>query len=378
MRQQLGEYRTLYTDVPVTRSGIFQYSGASIDSSLDPYQIYNVYRPASEIGAINVLDAIKLLPISDDHVNSELALTNNICGSTGQKVYYNDVDGTVRADLAIADPNLINKIQMGKKQLSIGMGCEYEFAAGEFDGVKYDFIQKSLTPFHLAVVDVGRAGSQVALDQAVKVGEVYESIALDVADVFLNQEENRMTDQEVIAELKSRIAELESQLASSSAVDQATETELAKDMVEVEVEPVGESEVMPEVQNELVAEVADVLEASEAIKEMVAEKTVAVDAAEIALQVEAETERKINLVKIAKDVGILVTAQGKTYTQVVKDVATKAGISGLSAVEAFIKGKLSVQQQATKPALAMDSAEEIKEDHSDFLNELKKLDRERV
>jgi hypothetical protein len=105
------------------------------------------------------------LPITDDHpsemVNSEnaAALTKGTVLTTGRR------DGDkVMVTATIYDKKLIRKMDGGKRQLSVGYLVELDETPGEHPVYgKYDAIQRNIVPNHLAVVERGRAGAEVAV-----------------------------------------------------------------------------------------------------------------------------------------------------------------------------------------------------------------------
>jgi hypothetical protein len=155
-------------DNPLSKVGVFPYSGAQISSELDPNEIYNVYRPESELSHPQTVDSFKLLPWIDDHEMlgaSEDGLTpaeqKGIHGVIGEDVYF--ADGYLKGNLKVFSEQMADLIQSGKKELSIGYRCLYELANGVYDGVKYQAIQRDIRGNHLALVDEGRAGPDVAV-----------------------------------------------------------------------------------------------------------------------------------------------------------------------------------------------------------------------
>src|ERR1700753_211727 len=58
-------------DNPISKVGIFPYSGRQIDSDgqlkLDPDKIYNVYRPEEELNNSETIESFKLVPWTDEH-----------------------------------------------------------------------------------------------------------------------------------------------------------------------------------------------------------------------------------------------------------------------------------------------------------------------
>ncbi len=164
---------------PLSREGVFPYSGSQVGK--DPEKIYNVYRPAAELSNTETLESLKLIPWINDHVMlgaSENGLTpaeqKGVEGVVGEEVYFKD--GILYGNIKMFSENLADLIENGKKQLSAGYRCVYEFVTGNFNGQPYDAIQKNIRFNHLALVDEGRMGKEVAvLDQAVF---TYDSIEI--------------------------------------------------------------------------------------------------------------------------------------------------------------------------------------------------------
>lgn len=138
-------------DKPViTRAGIFNYHNAS-------GKITKEYRPAEEVFNEDSLNSLRAIPITDGHrgildTNSELdGIVVGSVMSPGQKSDENNV---------VADIVIHNVKRIGaRRELSLGYRCDVEETSGEFNGQKYDQIQRSIRYNHLAVVNKGRAGN---------------------------------------------------------------------------------------------------------------------------------------------------------------------------------------------------------------------------
>jgi hypothetical protein len=155
-------------DNPISKVGVFPYYGRDISPDLIPDQIYNVYRPEEELSNPETIDSFKLLPWTDEHamLGSEdegllPAEKKGIHGVIGEDVYYDN--GYLKGNVKIFSDKLANLIDKGKKELSIGYRCLYDMVSGVFQGQKYDAIQRNIRGNHLALVDEGRSGSDVAV-----------------------------------------------------------------------------------------------------------------------------------------------------------------------------------------------------------------------
>lgn len=156
-------------DNPISKVGVFPYSGAQISSDLDPDKIYKVYRPAEELSDPETIESFKLVPWTDEHamLGSEdegmlPAEKKGVHGVIGENVYFDD-DGYLKANLKVFSNKLSQLIDNGKKELSIGYRCLYDNKPGVYNGESYDFIQRSIRGNHLALVEEGRSGHDVAV-----------------------------------------------------------------------------------------------------------------------------------------------------------------------------------------------------------------------
>jgi len=160
-------------DNPLSKVGVFPYLGSSIGAD-NPNEIYHVYRPEKELASRETLESFKLLPWIDDHVMlgaSEKGLTpaehKGIEGVIGEDVYFKD--GILYGNIKVFSENMADLIEAGKRELSAGYRCVYEMVSGVWNGIKYDAIQRNIRGNHLALVDQGRMGSDVAVLDHLKI-----------------------------------------------------------------------------------------------------------------------------------------------------------------------------------------------------------------
>src|ERR1700722_3410016 len=84
---------------PISKVGVFPYSGRSISPDLDADKIYHVYRPEEELSHPDCIDSFKLLPWVDTHPQALLgpeetgrvpAEQKGVEGVIGEDVYFKD------------------------------------------------------------------------------------------------------------------------------------------------------------------------------------------------------------------------------------------------------------------------------------------------
>lgn len=170
IRVDKGEFRQpqmnpqgfLIADGYATRAGIFEYlmPDGSVQRELRPYE--EVFDSASLKSLSNVI-------ITNDHppelVSSANASKYNV-GHTSEV----EADGSyVKVGLTIINEDAIKAVQSKEKQeLSCGYVCDLELTPGDFEGTRYDAIQRNIRYNHLALVTYGRAGpeARVRIDSA--------------------------------------------------------------------------------------------------------------------------------------------------------------------------------------------------------------------
>lgn len=195
-----------YVDVPknpISKVGVFPYLGSSIGAE-PADKVFMVYRPESELSDPETIESFKLSPIIEDHTMLGEGLTSpdevGVQGTTGEQVEFEN--GTLYANLRIYSDKLLSIIEEGKKDISLGYRCVYEMTSGIFNGVKYDAVQRKIRGNHVAIVDEGRMGRDVAV--------------LDHAIFTIDSQEPEMA-KKITAETLKQIAALDEQLKTLKA-----------------------------------------------------------------------------------------------------------------------------------------------------------------
>jgi len=163
---------------PISRVGVFPYSGRALGGQtsdgtpLDPDRIYQVLRPAEELGDPACVESFKLLPWVNDHTmigpvwqqaspGALPAEEKGVDGVIGEEVFF-ETD-TLYGNIKAFSNRLMALIGAGKRELSAGYRCTWDWTAGVFNGKPYDCIQRNIRGNHLALVRSGRMGPSVAV-----------------------------------------------------------------------------------------------------------------------------------------------------------------------------------------------------------------------
>lgn len=150
----------------LSKANVCPYFGREIPNAqalgLDPSQIYYLYRDPAELAA--AAPTFNNLPVLSEHVPVSAAdhRPELVVGSTGTDAVFEPP--YLRASLVVWASDAISKIESGEqRQLS----CAYRYTAdmtpGEIDGVRFNGRMRNIVGNHVALVETGRAGSDVII-----------------------------------------------------------------------------------------------------------------------------------------------------------------------------------------------------------------------
>ncbi len=152
----------LEVDGYVTRAGVFVYRNADGSERRE-------LRPPDEVFKASSMRTFARVPVTDNHPPTMLDAANAAQYTRGTAGDAVGRDGDlVRASLTVYDAALIAKMEAGKVALSCGYTCDLEMKTGEWNGEKYDAVQRNIVGNHIAIVDTARAGesARVRMDSA--------------------------------------------------------------------------------------------------------------------------------------------------------------------------------------------------------------------
>lgn len=207
-------------NVPIAIVGVFPYIKA--DGSVE----MEAKLPTELLSEVTV-DSANSKPVTDNHPDELVTQVNAskyMKGFTATNAHVEN--DALKVDMTITDKSLINEINKGKQELSIGFETEVVPKKGEYKGIAYDSVQRNIQINHVAVVEQGRAGHSVRLlgdsaemieqDAHQKKGKQMETtkVRLDNADVTVATEDaNRIIQLDADNSDKAKkIAELENQI----------------------------------------------------------------------------------------------------------------------------------------------------------------------
>jgi 8-oxo-dGTP pyrophosphatase MutT (NUDIX family) len=342
---------------PLSKVGVFQYSGHSLPDAPEQDKMYSVYRPAEELADVECLNSFKLLPWIDNHVmlgSEDVGLTpseqKGVQGVIGEDVYFSD--GTLYGNIKVFSEALRTLIDSGKKELSCGYRCTYEWTSGVFEGQPYDCIQRNIRGNHLALVDHGRMGADVAVLDHLELFNF--TVDAKEFNIMAEQENesggNSSMTLEEAAEAIKQIMPIITKIQGLIGGSEGGEAEVAIDADEKE--PDGDDK-MPAKGDKATEDSDDDKEKKDDNK---ADKSSGMDAAEIARQVTAEIAIKSKLYNtLSKHIGAFDHAE-MSLNDMAKYGLKKLGVdapkeSRVTFLNAYLQGKGEPSH-----AVAMDTA----------------------
>lgn len=259
-------------DNPILKAGIFPYLGSEIGQG-EPSRVYNVLRSEEELSKPETIKSFELVPLINEHfVLGELGTDTDdkpIDGIVGESIYFEAP--YLKSNIKVFGKHIKKLIEIGKIELSAGYSCKYIPVENNPD---YDFIQIDIRANHLALVEAGRNGSDVAVQDALK-------FTLDSKELLMNLEDilaqiSALSDEDkakLLATLKpaeNENTEVAKEVAKDEDKEVATDTEnteVAKD----EEKAVDVEAIKQEAVKEVMSELAEVKEIANDLTEVIGE-----------------------------------------------------------------------------------------------------------
>ena len=262
-------------DNPILKAGIFPYLGSEI-GQCEPSRVYKVLRSEEELSKPETIKSFELVPLINEHfVLGELGTDTDdkpIDGIVGESIYFEAP--YLKSNIKVFGKHIKKLIEVGKIELSAGYSCKYIPVENNSD---YDFIQTDIRANHLALVEAGRNGSDVAVQDALK-------FTLDSKELLMNLEDilaqiSALSDEDkakLLATLKPAEDEntkVEEEVAKDE--DTKAKEEVAKDenkeVAKDEDTPVDVEAIKQEAVKEVMSELAEVKEIANDLTEVIGE-----------------------------------------------------------------------------------------------------------
>lgn len=152
-------------DNPISKEGVFPYLGSEIPGAPTLRLGGRRNRFGLDLARQETIDSFKLMPFIDEHevlgASGMPAERKGIQGTIGEQVYFDPP--YLRGNIKIHSSAAQSLIKAGKVELSPCYGCDWVAESGTFEGKPYQYIQRNIMGNHLALVEEGRTGPDVAV-----------------------------------------------------------------------------------------------------------------------------------------------------------------------------------------------------------------------
>lgn len=150
----------------ISKATVNPYYGREIPlAGLDPNKVYQVFREPAALAA--AAPTFNNIPLMDNHiiVSADDPQKSRVVGSTGTDATF---DGEyLRNSLVVWDAAAIARIESGEQK---EISCAYRYVAtlksGTYKGLPYDVVMRDIVGNHVALVQEGRAGPDVVVEDS--------------------------------------------------------------------------------------------------------------------------------------------------------------------------------------------------------------------
>ena len=268
-------------DNPILKAGIFPYLGSEIGQG-EPTRVYKVLRSEEELSKPETIKSFELVPLINEHfVLGELGTDTDdkpIDGIVGESIYFEAP--YLKSNIKVFGKHIKKLIDIGKIELSAGYSCKYIPVENNPD---YDFIQTDIRANHLALVEAGRNGSDVAVQDSLNFTLDSKELLMNLEDILAQisalsdedkakllatlkpaEDENTDEDKEVATDMENK--EVATDMENKEVATDMENKEVAKD-----VEPVDVEAIKQEAVKEVMSELAEVKEIANDLTEVIGE-----------------------------------------------------------------------------------------------------------
>ena len=149
----------------ITRTGVFLYRAGEFGlQGADADKPIKLYRPDAEVFSPATIASFEGCTVTEDHPAGGVTSHNWRSVSVGDVAHVRPDGEYLAADILVKDSSAIRAVLSGKCLLSAGCNFEIDWTPGQApDGAEYDGVAINIVGNHVAIVDSGRAGSEVRI-----------------------------------------------------------------------------------------------------------------------------------------------------------------------------------------------------------------------
>lgn len=219
-------------DNPIAMGGVFEYLLSELEPDTRPEndRIVKVYRPFDKLAEVKNTFANKPIKYSHKWVGEEAEQAD---GAIGSEIRVDEPNMMLRADLIIYNPELIEAIEKDNIiELSPGYTDKEIKQSGRFNGEDYEYVQEIVCVNHLAVVDKGRSGYELRIQDENKLIKEFKQMKKSYKDRLLSRIK-RILDEDAVKKD-------EEQKQDSDTTQEDNAKDIVKQIIELAIKPTEE------------------------------------------------------------------------------------------------------------------------------------------
>lgn len=328
---------------PIAKAGVFEYLHSELFADGKDV-IVKVYRDFEDLKKVK--DTFANKPIVHNHkwVGEE---TDQVDGSIGSEIFIDEDNKSLNANLIIYNPKLIEAIENGLDvELSPAYTGDVEERSGMFESQSYAYVQSLDYANHLAVVQNGRAGKDLKIQDSkphqtgenMKEKNTLKKIMDSLRKILDEGAKVEDTEEKVEDEATTVKSILESEMSDSEKLEAIRALEEAKTSDEEPEEKKTEDEEVKEKVEDADADADADDETAEALSKMI-EKVVEAKMEKFA-DAQAKQSRRI----------------ADTYTKVSDALGTSFNYNGMTPDDIFRFGYESITGQTLAKSMNPETA----------------------
>lgn len=219
-------------DNPIAMGGVFEYLLSELEPDTRPEddRIVKVYRPFDKLAEVKDTFANKPIKFTHKWVGEEAEQAD---GAIGSEIRIDKSNMMLKADLIIYNPELIEAIEKDNIiELSPGYTDREIKQSGRFNGEDYEYVQEIVCVNHLAVVDKGRSGYELRIQDENKLIKEFKQMKESYKKRLLNKIK-RMLDEDTTTKD-------EEQKQDNNPTQEDNAKDIVKQIIELAIKPTEE------------------------------------------------------------------------------------------------------------------------------------------
>lgn len=257
----------MHTPVTICRSGLQPYTGYELGmDGENAKKVFNVLRHPDDVTDLESVATYQNLVVTDEHPSDRWVYIENVKDlQKGQVSNITIENDTIKGLMTITDEDLIDKVQKGKIEVSLGYAYKLLAEDGFYNGEPYQFRYTDMVANHLSIVEKGRCGRQCSItdsnyDTIVDENPKERSIDMKIKINGKEFEVDEELGKAIMAERSTKDEEMdEATKKAEDMEEEKVEAVKANDMLQARLDSANDSKLSDEDIDKMVTERAGLI-----------------------------------------------------------------------------------------------------------------------